>query len=279
MLKRILLMGALLAPMGAWAQTLPDLARIAAMVAMGASESPRGTEVNALYSLDWPPAISTQQARAEQLVSVLDQASRGVVELGRRIDAHPDSADLYQRRGFLYAQLDKVKRATADFEKACTLNVKAPDPKLDLYLAQGYLEADLLAEANNFAGAYTDRTPNDPRPYRLRALAEMRLSKGDHADHCRAALPDLNRAMKLDSADFTTRLLRGYALATINQFAPAIADYRRVLAVAPDNAQVHFFLAEALIGTGSITEACQHLSLAMPFAPDTVKWYVKKHCH
>ena len=279
MRKTWLLAGLLLVPGVAMAQ----LERATGMLAVSLFNLIRGTSaekereyfVSELTANDWLPGRIDRDGMLAEQKPLLKQAFRGTIVLSRRIDAHPDSADLYRRRGLLYSQLSDV-RALPDMEKAHILG--ATHPEMDFQLAHAYLNAGSLTKAQTSAEAYSRRAPTDPRPYKLKAFAEMRRLKGEHADHCRQALPDLNRVLALDSTDFNARMLRGYALATTGQLAPAIADYRRALAVAPQNAQVNFFLAEALLGAGGTTEACQYLLIAAPFAPKTTKAYQKKYC-
>lgn len=239
-------------------------------------EGARQEEVAAPFSLDWPATAITPERRAEELKPLLTQAKRGTIALSRRIDAHPDSADLYRRRGILYTELSTVWLALPDLTKARELG--STHPELEYAFAQAHLAAGALTLSQASADAYLRLAPADARAYLLKATAELRRTKGAAADHCRQALLDLNRALELDSTLFAARMMRGYALATTEQPAPAPADYRRALAVAPQNTQVHFFLAEALLGAGGTTEACQHFQQALPFAPKTVKAYLKKYC-
>lgn len=219
-----------------------------------------------------PPAAD-QVAAAKALT----QIKRGTIALSQRLDAHPDSADLHRRRGILYAQLSDPRAAT-DLARADELGV-AP-PEYDTLLARTYFGLGAYSKAQASADAHLRRHPGDARMYEIKALAELRRTKGDHAEHCQSALPDLNRALALDSASIDGRLMRAYALATTGQSAAAIADYRRALLQlpAPQNSWVHFFLAEALLSAGNTTEACAQFALAGPFAPKTTKAYQKKYC-
>ncbi|MBC7448551.1 MAG: tetratricopeptide repeat protein [Hymenobacteraceae bacterium] len=286
-LKRWLVMGALLAPASAQAQppvvVVPMyLAGAIGRLIIGTSiAAARQEEVSPTLTLDWPAEAGTPAVRTTLLKPQLTQAKQRATRLSRRIDAHPDSADLYRQRAFFGVQLSEFGLAdpVQVVTDLTTARIKGADhPELDYELARAHLAVGALTKAQASADDYLRRAPSDPRPHKLKAIAELRRTKGDHAAHCRQALTDLNAALALDSADFTARMLRGYALATTDQFPAAVADYRRALAVAPQNAQVNFFLAEALLGAGGTTEACTHLALAGPFAPKTTKAYQKKYC-
>ena len=241
----------------------------------------RAEEVFPPALLEWPappPAAGQDQQELKQL---LTQARRGTIDLSRRIDSHPDSADLFRRRGILYARLASYGQATPgqaveDLTRAREKGSAAPG--LDYELARAHLAALALTKAQASADAHLQQQPTDARAYVLKASAELRRTKGEHVDHCRRALADLNQALALDSTLLAARMMRGYALAATDQFPLAVADYRRALAAAPQNPQVHFFLAEALLGMNNAREACQHLTLAEAFAPRTTKSYRKKHC-
>lgn len=286
MLKRFLLAGALLAPFGGVAQ--PNAGAVGLLgvsvfrLIKGTSiESARNEEVWATVTLDWPAEAVTPEARATQLNPVLMSAKRGVIGLNRRIDASPDSADLYRRRGILRTALlngglTDALSAAADLNTARAKG--SQHPELDYELARAHIVVGALTKSTASISEHLVKFPNDPRGYRLRALAEMHRSKGDHAEHCRQAIPDLERALALDSTDFSTLMLRGYARTITDQLAAGIADYRRALTISPTNTQTHFFLAEALLAAGNEAEACEHFAQAEAFAPKTTRAYHKKYC-
>jgi tetratricopeptide (TPR) repeat protein len=239
-------------------------------------ESARAEEVHAPVELDWSPREITPKDREKELKVSLMQCKRRIIALNNRLDAHPDSADLYRQRAILHTNLYDGNNALLDLTKARENHVDHPE--LDYEFARAYLAIGSLTKAQASADTYLQRVPNDPRGYLLKAVAEVSRQKGDHQAHCQAALPDLNRALAIDSTLLAARLLRGYSLATTEQFAAAIADYQQVLAVSPQHAQVNFFMAEALLGAGGTSQACMPLVLAEPFAPRTSKGYHKKYC-
>lgn len=275
MVKYALMVGLLLLPTTLKAQTGMLAVSIYKLIKGTTIEGAREQEVWPAFTLGWPADASTPHERQKQLVPVLTQAKHSANKLSRRIDAHPDSADLYRRRGILRAPFDP-EQAVADLTTAQAKG--STHPELAYELAQAYLHFGALTKAQASAAEYQRHFPTDVRPWLLRATADLRRTKGEHGDHCRAALVALKQAWALDSTNFTTRLLRAYALTATNQFAAGIADYQWALAQAPHNTQVHFLLAEAYVGAGNLTAACTHFAQGEAYAPKTVKAYRKAYC-
>ena len=275
MTKYVLIGGLLLLPTALRAQTGMLAASVYHLIKGTSIEDARAQEVRPAFTLDWPADASTPRERQRQIVPILTESKHNAIKLSRRVDAHPDSADLYRRRGILN-ELVNFEQAVAALTTARAKG--SIHPEFDYELAQAYLQLGALTKAQASAAEYQKNFPADVRPWLLRATADLRRTKGDHGAHCRAALVALKQAWALDSTNFTSRLLRAYALTATNQFAAGIADYEWALARAPQNTQVHFLLAEAHVGAGNLTAACTHFAQAEAYAPKTVKAYQKAYC-
>ncbi len=227
-------------------------------------------EINPAHT--WPAEFATRKAMIAHSNPIATSYKRTSIKLSKRIDAHPDSADLYRQRAMVSGSEGAVADIAIAREKGST------HPELDLILAQAYFEGGAYTKAQAAAATYQQRFPMDARPLIISASADLARKKGEHPAHCRNALVMLNRALALDSTNFAARVMHAYALTNTNYFAAGIAEYRRILTVAPHNPQVHFFLAEAYISAGNLTAACAHLAQATEYAELTVNAYIKAYC-
>jgi predicted Zn-dependent protease len=112
-----------------------------------------------------------------------------IADVTRRIEADPNDATLFLRRGELHRIHRDWARAEADYARARRL-----DPALaavDLGLGKMLLDAGRPAEAAKALDAYVERRADDPEGYAARARAHARA--GDPL----AAARDFTRAIDL----------------------------------------------------------------------------------
>ena len=98
-----------------------------------------------------------------------------IVDLSRRIEAHPADALLYLRRGELYRLLRRGASARADYERARRLD--AGLVVVDLCLGKLQLDAGRPAEAVASLDTYLKRRPGDPEGLAARGRALARLGR------------------------------------------------------------------------------------------------------
>ena len=104
----------------------------------------------------------------------------------KRIEKQPDNAELYLKRGQLYAQHDEFENARKDFLKARELN---PDLTItDLLLAKVYAENQKPYEALPYSNTFLKNHPNDANGLIIRAGIFQQLKNND------AAKADLEKA-------------------------------------------------------------------------------------
>ncbi len=271
MLKRLVLISALLAPLGASAQALLDLFRMGTTVALMAGRDGAPSDPTPPTELTWDaPASSEDKAVADER-----SAARAITNLNVLIKSNPDSASLYLTRGQLQGRLGNGKKAFADLVAAQKLGSR--EPLLNLYLAQAALLTEQAAAAEAYLRQQRTLTPARPEP----DVFEARLwlaRPGILSQNCKQALLCLEKAVALDSTNLPARLLRGYAYFATNKYAPAIRDYQAILAQEPTNERVHFYLGQAYLSAENTAAACPHFRQGEAFAPTESRWYVKKYC-
>jgi tetratricopeptide (TPR) repeat protein len=126
---------------------------------------------------------------------------------------------------------------------------RAPDVP-DLYYRYAHA---LWASGNSEAAlsAYTSAIERNPYDYRAK-WEEARILLAEHPED---ALKLTTQALELkpDLADALT--IRGRALVALQKPQEAVADFRKAIAIAPDDPAVHFQLARAYRLTGQAQEA------------------------
>ncbi len=179
----------------------------------------------------------------------------------KAIEENPEEVIGYINFGNLLASMNDQERAERFFQKAITLDETAATAYYSLanlyYNAERFEEAAKLYEkaiANNITG---------PDAYFMLGKC---FQKGDLP---KLALPYLQRAYELDSADLQIRLTYGIALASLEMFEQAEPIFVEILEENPENADAHYNLGVLYaVSTTETEKALQHLKKAFTIQPN-----------
>ena len=152
--------------------------------------------------------------------------------LDRVIAMNPAFADVHNMLGVIHHDQGKFAKALESFQEALKIN-------------PNYTEAGLnLAVTYNDLGMY-----HEARAVFARARADNQPAKGDIDPFVKGKLANMH-------ADL------GEVYAAITQYDPAIAEYRKALALRPDFADIRVELGKSLRESGRLDESLEELKRA-----------------
>lgn len=188
---------------------------------------------------------------------VRSSPQKALDDLNCAILLNPSFGVAYFNRGSLRLfQLHDYSGAVDDFRLATRLS---PERVVDAYCNLALAEANL----NNHAAAIEDfgrviemKTLKE-MPYRLRARSKLRL--GDR----RGALEDCNKALDINAVNTLALCDRGLVLAVSGRKEDALSDYRRALALRPNDPLSHYSFGTALLLWKDTAEAVKEFDKAI----------------
>ncbi|HLF94054.1 MAG TPA: tetratricopeptide repeat protein, partial [Planctomycetota bacterium] len=199
-------------------------------------------------------------------LSYAGRHAKGLEFVERALEIWQENYLLWSKRGDLLAQLGREPQALISYEQAIRLEPHQAQP----YVGLGYLHysKERFQEAREVYEQARKVLPDDPNL--LEALG--------------ASLVGLNRLEEAEGIMDRVTVLRGDAESFSNRAAVrsqrghedrAMEDFARALALAPDDANVHYSLATHLLRTEKTEEAVRHFERALKEGrdhPDTHYW-------
>jgi predicted Zn-dependent protease len=162
------------------------------------------------------------------------------------LDKLPDSRERREMRAELARAENRHRDSVAEIEAALTFS--PGDPRLLEELATSHYLARDYEKAAAGLKPLLAKAPDSPSLLALYGEALLELQQLD------AAIPALERAIRLDASDAAARVALGRAYVLAGQFAPAIPLLEPALADDEDGL-LHFQLARAYQGTGQTEKA------------------------
>ncbi len=162
--------------------------------------------------------------------------------INKQIEQHPDNAVLYFNRGNQFLELQQLKPAIRDFQKAISLD----SVNISFYhaLAQVYFSTSNIKEAINILKLGKRAVPNHPPT--LIKLGKYHFYLKEH----QKAVNFLNDALKINPALAEAYLVKYLILIEKEDTAAAIANLQTVVELEPENIQAYLELAEVFIRKG-----------------------------
>jgi len=170
--------------------------------------------------LDLESGIDTEQLNIDR---------EDLAELNERIQQDPADANALARRGNIYFEMHKYKKALADFNRAINL-----DPTNALALAR---RGEIFRKKKRFEEALLDfnkaieLNPNDAWTFARRGETYRQLRR-----FFQGALSDFNKAIELNPEDSWTLARRGEIFRTKKKFEEALSDFNKAIELNPGDA-------------------------------------------
>jgi tetratricopeptide (TPR) repeat protein len=202
------------------------------------------------YSAEGLKALEAQKyEQAEQLFT-------------KAAEADPKDYSAWFNLAFAQSQLNKDAEATAGYKKV--LELKPGLYQAELNLGVLLLRQKRANEALAHLKAASDLKPNEQRPIRLMAEAEVEIGRGLAAgDRLGEGAPHFHRAVEIDPG-FKNALLELASLYEARkQFAEAIEIYKQF----PENVAAKERLGELLLESGKTDDAILQLEAALKTSP------------
>lgn len=163
--------------------------------------------------------LKNQDTSSKQLNNKL------IVEYTKTIKGNPNDVETLKKRGGIFCDNGKFKKAIADYNKAIEI---APED-IELYMYRGYavLQTDIQKAIDDF-NKVIEKNPCYDGAYLNRANCYDLLNKND------LAIADYSKAIELNPNSAETYGNRGAAYAKIRDVDRAILDYNKSISINPN---------------------------------------------
>jgi tetratricopeptide (TPR) repeat protein len=180
--------------------------------------------------------------------------------LDSAVKLEPKNAEFYINRGWVHQEMFDTLQATADYQKALTLNPEGSLARHNLAALsakKGNLKAveKLLTEA-------IERSPEDAHFYIARAI--NLTAQGDFSK----AVQDYNTAIQLDITDPYAWMRRGLVKVNLKDLSGALADYTQSINLKDDNEQVWLHRGDLMMQLNRVKDAMEDYSVAITHHPE-----------
>ncbi len=248
-----------LAPNDAYTCFLLGRARFMRADLEGASD--RMEEAVALIPADFDTLYS-----AALTLSYSGRTAKGLEFVERALEIWPENYLLWSKRGDLLSQLGREPQALISYEQSIRLEPHQIQP----YVGLGYLHysKERFQEAWEVYTRALKALPDEPTLLEALGASLVGLARLEEAE----AVMDRVTALRGDAESFSNR---GAVRSQRGQAARAMEDFERALALAPDDANVHYSLATHLLRTEKTGDAVLHFERALKEGrdhPDTHYW-------
>jgi tetratricopeptide (TPR) repeat protein len=215
-----------------------------------------GTAISTLQSnmtstiLNYLGMVDTKLKNYKSAIHFLDSA----------IKLEPKNSELFINRGWAHQEmLDSVK-ATADYQKALSLN---PEGSLARYnLASLSAKKGNLKDGEKLLTEAVTRNPEEP--HFLVARAINYTAQGDN----QKALADYDAAIKLDINDADAWMRRGLVKGKLKDNNGALADFTQSIKLKDDNEKVWLYRGDLMMQLNRAKEAIEDYTVAITHQPD-----------
>ena len=183
-----------------------------------------------------------------------------IEELTKRIEADPDDARAYLRRGVVYSVKRDFAGAIADFTKTIELDPESKYSAL-AYRKRGdaYFQLD---DAGKAANDYKKAIQLDPK----------------HAGRYSRIQPfaEYTKAIELDPANANAYFERAAAYSDIGDFDSSAADFTKAVELDPANAQAYYGRGSAYAANGDFDSAAADFTKTIELKPDDAQAYYRR---
>ena len=240
-----------------------------------------------------PSAVLAAYARA---LAAIGQKTAATAKMKAALGQEPNSADLHDELGSLYAQQKDWPQARQEFSEAIRLNdsfaeahlhlgfvcqaeqdPQAPaewakaaslapsDPAINLAAGKALAEAGQEDQALPILQLAVALEPNSPQASYQLAVVLQRTG------HVADAIPLLKRVAEANPENSEALTNLGVALTQQHQATDAIPYLQQAIALTPQNATAHQDLAAAYLQINQVADAITQLKAAISIAPDTAQ--------
>ena len=194
-------------------------------------------------------------------------SQNAIAKLTRQIEAEPDNAWLYEKRGWAYGQVREWVKAQADYGRAIVLEPE----EIWFWLSRAHLNLHLghLSLASRDLEQATQLDPENPMVYVRWASYYKRIHEPQ------LALAKYDRAIALKPLDPDYHRVRAEVLADMGELGRALDGFAEALRLDPQLASTYYKRAYALLYNNPSVQpeaVLSDLDLAIRLDPEK-QWY------
>jgi tetratricopeptide (TPR) repeat protein len=180
--------------------------------------------------------------------------------LDSAIKLEPKNAELFVNRGWARQEMFDTLNATADYQKALSLN---PEGSLARYnLATFSAKKGNLKAGEKLLTEAIERNPEESTFHVARAINYT--AQGDY----QKALVDYDAAIQLDITDADAWMRRGLVKVNLKDLNGALADYTQSIKLKDDNARVWLHRGDLMMQLNKGKEAVEDYTVAITHQPE-----------
>ena len=194
---------------------------------------PGGDEKAAQKAIDEAVKLLKEADEVQQLAKALvlraamtDDNERRLADFDAAIKADPENNEAWQGRALVYLEMGESEKAIADLTRLVEKN--ADNAALVGALAEALTNAKKYDEALKYCEKVIELAPKSTLGYNLRARIQIMK------DDLKAAMKDLDEALKIDDSDLAALLMRSRLHAAEGNDDQAKADVEKALRLRPD---------------------------------------------
>lgn len=178
-----------------------------------------------------------------------EEYDKAITSYNKAIELNPEDSDVYNSRAAVYLWKGDYDLSINDCNKAIQLDPNDYMPFANL--GEAYIEKEDYNKAIEFYNKTLQLAPNfseDQNRHFVTRFSEACYKRGDkylNNRNCEQAINDYNKAIELNSEDYTPYYKRGNAYFVKNDYDQAITDFNRAIELNPNYLSSYFFLAHA----------------------------------
>jgi tetratricopeptide (TPR) repeat protein len=200
--------------------------------------------------LNYVGMVDTKLKNYKSAIHFLDSA----------VKLEPKNAEFYINRGWAHQEMPDTVRATADYQKALSLN---PEGSLARHnMAALSAKKGNLKEVEKLLTEAIERSPEDAHFYLARAINYT--AQGDY----QKALLDYNSAIQMDISDYDAWMRRGLIKVNLKDVNGALADYTQSIKLKEDNEKVWVHRGDLMMQLNKVKDAIEDYTIAITHQPE-----------
>jgi tetratricopeptide (TPR) repeat protein len=232
---------------------------------------PGGDQKAAHAAIDEAVKLLKEADEVKQLAKALvlraamtDDKDKQLADFDAAIKADPENSEALQGRGLIYLERGESERAIADLK--ALVEKQADNPAAIGALAEVLTNVKKYDEALKLCDKVIELAPGATLGYNLRARVQVMK------DDLKAAIKDLDEALKIDADDLPALLMRGRLHAAEGNDAQAKLDVEKALKLSPDLPQAIILRSMMAAQKEKYAEAIADMQLLLQTDPTNAEY-------
>ncbi|MGM0650805.1 MAG: tetratricopeptide repeat protein [Bacteroidota bacterium] len=196
----------------------------------------------------------------------MQEYEKALKDFNKAISLNPGNHTAYNNRGAIFLKAGKPEKALSDFKKALSLKPGYPEAAKNLEDTK-----EMLHSVKSDDGK---EKPNKALSDYHNEVGMEKVKQGN----MKAALKDFEKAVNYDETNTEALKNRGNALASLDRFEEAKADYLKILELSPEDGGAMMNIGNIMHQTGEVGKACQYWEMALEKGFQDARKMIEKYC-